>query len=67
MAKLDTSYLGLELPNPILAGSSGLTGNIRSLKILEEKGIGGVVLKSLLMEVPTGQLTIISQLHNFIV
>lgn len=50
MASLETSYLGLELSNPILAGSSGLTGTLTSLKILEEKGVGGVVLKSLFEE-----------------
>lgn len=50
MAKLHTSYLGMTLPNPILAGSSGLTGNLTSLKRLEEHGIGGVVLKSLFEE-----------------
>jgi len=50
MADLHTSYLGMTLPNPILAGSSGLTGNLTSLKHLEEHGIGGVVLKSLFEE-----------------
>lgn len=50
MATLKTSYLGLTLPNPVLAGSSGLTGNITSLKRLGESGIGGVVLKSLFEE-----------------
>jgi dihydroorotate dehydrogenase (fumarate) len=50
MAKLHTSYLGRELPNPIIAGSCGLTGTLTSLKMLEDKGIGGVVLKSLFEE-----------------
>jgi dihydroorotate dehydrogenase (fumarate) len=50
MANLTTSYLGLTLPNPVVAGSSGLTGNIASLKRLSESGIGAVVLKSLFEE-----------------
>jgi dihydroorotate dehydrogenase (fumarate) len=50
MSSLHASYLGLNLSNPIVAGSSGLTGDIDSLKKLEDAGIGGVVLKSLFEE-----------------
>ncbi|WP_300672991.1 dihydroorotate dehydrogenase-like protein [Desulfoluna sp.] len=45
-----TSYLGLSLKNPIVVGSSGLSGTVEGVKRLEEQGAGAVVLKSLFQE-----------------
>lgn len=59
MTNLSTQYLGLTLKNPIIASSSGLTNSVKSIKTLEENGIGAVVLKSLFEEQiahDTGQL-----------
>lgn len=50
MANLETTYLGLKLKNPVIAGSSGLTNSTRNLKELEKNGIGAVVLKSIFEE-----------------
>lgn len=50
MTDLSTSYLGLNLRNPIIAGSSGLMNNIDYLKELEKAGAGAVVLKSIFEE-----------------
>jgi dihydroorotate dehydrogenase (fumarate) len=50
MTNLSTKYLGLDLKNPIVAGSSGLTDNIDGLIALEKAGAGAVVLKSLFEE-----------------
>lgn len=47
---LETNYLGLELKNPLIAGSSGLTATISRLRDLEKQGVGAVVLKSLFEE-----------------
>jgi dihydroorotate dehydrogenase (fumarate) len=47
---LTTSYLGLELENPIIAGSSGLTSTLNGIVSLEEQGAGAVVLKSIFEE-----------------
>lgn len=49
---MDTStrYLGLELKNPIIAGSSGMTSSVTKVKDLEAKGAGAVVLKSIFEE-----------------
>ena len=47
---LTTSYLGLELKNPIIAGSCGLTGTLNGVISLEEQGAGAVVLKSIFEE-----------------
>ena len=50
MKNLTTKYLGLELKNPIIAGSCGLTGSVDKIKELAEAGVGAVVLKSLFEE-----------------
>ena len=47
---LSTSYLGLSLKNPIIVGSSGLTGTVKGVQKLAENGAGAVVLKSLFQE-----------------
>jgi len=47
---LRTSYLGLQLKNPIIAGSSGLTGTLAGIISMEKQGAGAVVLKSLFEE-----------------
>lgn len=52
MTDLDmtTSYLGLELANPVLASASPLTRRLDSLLELQEAGVGGVVLASVFEE-----------------
>lgn len=50
MADLRTTYMGLELKNPIVVGASGLTANIDSIKMLEENGAGAIVIRSLFEE-----------------
>jgi dihydroorotate dehydrogenase (fumarate) len=50
MENLTTHYLGLELKNPVIIGSSGLTNSVNKIKELEKNGAGAVVLKSLFEE-----------------
>ena len=50
MVDLSTDYLGLKLKNPVIVGSSGLTNSVQSIKELEDKGAGAVVLKSIFEE-----------------
>jgi len=50
MASLQTRFCGLNLSNPVVAGSSDLTSNVDSIKRIEEAGAGAVVLKSLFEE-----------------
>jgi len=47
---LTTTYLGLELKNPLIAGSCGLTGTLDGIIKMEKQGAGAVVLKSLFEE-----------------
>ncbi len=50
MADLSTTYMGLKLKSPVIAGSSGLMNSIDNLKQLEAAGAGAVVLKSVFEE-----------------
>ena len=50
MANLSTRYMGLDLRNPIIVGSSGLTNSVENVIELEKNGAGAVVLKSLFEE-----------------
>ena len=50
MKDLRTSYLGLELKNPIIAGSCGLTGTLEGIVSLEQQGAAAVVIKSIFEE-----------------
>jgi dihydroorotate dehydrogenase (fumarate) len=47
---LDTTYLGLRLASPLIASASPLTGDLDSLRELEEAGAAAVVLPSLFEE-----------------
>lgn len=50
MADLSTSYLGLELKNPLVAASSPLTQKIETIQQLESAGVAAVVMHSLFEE-----------------
>ncbi|MBN2614198.1 MAG: dihydroorotate dehydrogenase-like protein [Bacteroidales bacterium] len=50
MADLNTKYLGLNLRNPIVAASSGLTDSLKNIVELDRNGVGAVVLKSIFEE-----------------
>ena len=50
MPDLSVSYLGLNLPSPIIVGSSGLTSKPEKVAELEKNGAGAVVLKSIFEE-----------------
>lgn len=47
---LNTSYLGLKLRNPLIASSSPLTGDLATIRQLEDAGAAAVVLPSLFEE-----------------
>jgi dihydroorotate dehydrogenase (fumarate) len=50
MANLETSYMGIKLANPVIAGASKLTGNIDVAKKIESTGAGAIVTPSLFEE-----------------
>ena len=50
MIDISTKYMGLQLKNPIIVGSSGLTKSIEKIKEFEAKGAAAIVLKSLFEE-----------------
>ena len=50
MERLETTYLGLKLKNPLILSSSGLTSTLDRVKKAQEAGAGAVVLKSIFEE-----------------
>jgi dihydroorotate dehydrogenase (fumarate) len=50
MVDLATEYIGMKLKNPIIAGSSGLSGSVKGVMELEKGGAAAVVLKSIFEE-----------------
>ena len=50
MNKLKTTYMGIEMNNPIIIGASNLVTNTDTLKKAEELGAGAIVYKSLFEE-----------------
>jgi dihydroorotate dehydrogenase (fumarate) len=55
MPNLATRYLNLNLKNPIIVGSSGLTSTADKIVACEKSGAGAVVVKSLFEEVLADQ------------
>lgn len=50
MANLKTSYMGIELKNPVIVGASNLVNNLDNVKKAEEAGAAAIVYKSLFEE-----------------
>ena len=50
MVNLKTSYLGLELKNPLVVSSNPLTNNVDSVAKLEQAGAAAVVMRSIFEE-----------------
>jgi dihydroorotate dehydrogenase (fumarate) len=50
MSDLRTSYMGIALKNPIIAGSSPLSTRVETMKAMEAAGASAIVLKSLFEE-----------------
>ncbi|MDD2313873.1 MAG: dihydroorotate dehydrogenase-like protein [Proteiniphilum sp.] len=65
MINLETTFAGLKLKNPLIAGSSGLTNSIQKIQELEEAGIGAIVLKSLFEEQIENHSEKLSQLSDY--
>jgi dihydroorotate dehydrogenase (fumarate) len=52
---LATTYMGLSLPHPMIVGSSPLTGDLDTVRRLEDAGAAALVLPSLYEEQITGE------------
>ena len=50
MAELKTTYMGIELKNPLIVGASNLVTDIENMKKMEAAGAGAIVYKSLFEE-----------------
>jgi dihydroorotate dehydrogenase (fumarate) len=65
MANLSTTFAGLELRNPLVISSSGLTDSVEKIRKLEEAGAGAVVLKSLFEEQILAEAEVMSGSSNY--
>ena len=66
MANLKTTYMGLELKNPFIAGASGYTANLDRIRQLEEAGAAAVVCASLFEEqIQYERFRLEEDLHQF--
>jgi dihydroorotate dehydrogenase (fumarate) len=63
-AQLQTTYLGLTLPTPVVASSSPFTGDLASMKAMQAAGIGAVVLPSLFEEQLTHEAEQVQRMAN---
>src|SRR6185503_10076396 len=52
---LSTQYLGFRLPHPFIAGASPLSGNLDSVRQLEDAGAAAVIMSSLFEEELVGE------------
>lgn len=50
MANLSTSYMGIELKNPVLVAASALSSKVDNIRRAEDEGAGGLVIRSLFEE-----------------
>ena len=50
MKNLKTTYMGIELENPIILGACNMSNKIEDLKKAQENGVGAIVFKSLFEE-----------------
>ena len=64
MNDLTTTYLGIELKNPIIVGSCGFTNSIAKIKELADNQAGAIVLKSLFEEQIQAEYTASLESYN---
>jgi dihydroorotate dehydrogenase (fumarate) len=64
MANLKTRFFGLELGNPIIVASSGLTANSKNIEEFSRLGAGAIVLKSVFEEEVINEYNKIAQSKN---
>ncbi|MBN1650467.1 MAG: dihydroorotate dehydrogenase-like protein [Bacteroidales bacterium] len=50
MVNLATKYMGLDVKNPLIIGSSGLTNSLENIETFAKLGAGAIILKSLFEE-----------------
>jgi dihydroorotate dehydrogenase (fumarate) len=50
LLNLETTYMGIPVKSPIIAGASALSSTMKNLKRLEASGVGAIVVKSLFEE-----------------
>ncbi len=66
MSNISVNYMGLNLPSPIMAASSGLTAQLDRVVEFEKAGVGAIVVKSLFEEQITNEAEFLqAQSHDY--
>lgn len=66
MTDIRATYMGIALANPVVAGASALTANMKTIRQLEEAGAGAIVTKSLFEEqIELEKLKFDDDLHKY--
>ncbi len=65
MADITTTYLGLELPGPVIVGSSPFTADADKIASLAQHGAGAVVLKSIFEEQIAGEAASLERYSDY--
>ena len=64
MVDLSTTYLGIQLNNPLVASASPLSHKVDTVRALEDAGVGAVVMYSLFEEQITNESEVIDHFLN---
>jgi dihydroorotate dehydrogenase (fumarate) len=66
MARLNTTYMGIELKNPLIVGACNLTMDLDSVKRMEDAGASAIVFKSLFEEqINLESIQLEEELHEY--
>ena len=63
--RLETKYLGLTLPNPVIIASSPLTSSLKHVMDMEKVGAGAVILKSIFEEQILNESQFLERFHDY--
>lgn len=63
--RLETKYLGLTLPNPVVIASSPLTSSLKHVVEMENAGAGAVILKSIFEEQILDESQFLERFHDY--
>lgn len=66
MANLSTTYMGIQLKNPLILGASNMVTDLNQIKKAEEAGVAAIVYKSLFEEqIQLESLQLDEELHEY--
>lgn len=65
MVDISCSFVGLQLPSPLIVGSSGVSRSLDKAKAFVEAGAGAIILKSIFEEQIESQVALLTQSNDY--